>query len=317
MRIVALICLSLVSWSCRGSRPGPDPGRAPQGDAEVGFGGWLSDQNPPETDPRLFAPLQVSTGRGERCITFSPDMTELFHQRNVRPGVSSIVIREIEDGSWTQGNTAPFAGVTGRHDCGPAFTDEGDTLVFYSNRPAGPDAADRRDFNFWSITRSKSGWTPPRALGPEINSPFDDEDISFTSGGVASFSSSRTGDYDIYRTQLGQNGDTVPERLGASVNSPFFDGHPCIAPDESFLIFSSGGRPDEIGNADLYVSFRDSSDNWSPARILDARINTTSHEAAPTLSPDGKYLDVYWVDIKIIEDFRPRRGAAAAGSSRD
>ncbi len=315
MRIIGLLCFASVFLKCGRPEPGPESDHTLESEAAVGFRGWLAEQDAPDTIPRLFAPLQISTGSGERCVAFSPDMMELYHQQNVDPELSSIVFRKIEGGSWTQARVAPFSGVNGHHDCGPAFTKDGETLIFYSNRPAHPDAPDRRAYNFWSTSRSKAGWSPPRILGPEINSLFDDEDVSFTSSGVAYFSSNRNGDYDIYRTRLDQDAAGEPERLGTAVNSPFFDGHPCIAPDESFLIFSSGGRPDEVGDADLYISFRDGSDKWSPAKILDDRINTTSHEAAPTLSPDGEYLfflsqrdrnnGIYWVSIEYIDGFRP------------
>ncbi len=300
---------------CRGPEVDPESSHARQSDEMEGFGMWFATQEPPDTDPRLFAQLQISSGNGERCVTFSPDLAVLFHQLAVSPGYSSIVSREIVDGTWTPAHQASFSGLEGCRDAGPAFADDGTTLVFYSDRPTGLESIEPGDFNFWSVTRTLEGWTSPIVLGPGINSNADDEDISFTDGGVAYFSSNRHGNYDIYRIRWNQNGAGKPDRLGPMVNSPFFEGHPCVAPDESFLLFSSGGRPDEVGNADLYISFRDSSDTWSPAQIFDGRINTTSHEAAPTLSPDGKYLfflsqreknsDIYWVDISIIEDFRP------------
>jgi Tol biopolymer transport system component len=315
IRIVGLFCLGIIFSNCGPPEAGPGSDQALHTGAALGFSDWLAKQDRPDAIPRLFAPNQLSTGSGERCVAFSPDMMELYHQQYVDPELSSIVFRGIEGGSWTQARVASFSGVKGGHDCGPAFTDGGETLIFYSNRPIPADGTDQRDYNFWSTTRSKNGWTPARVLGAEINSHFDDEDVSFTSGGVAYFSSNRSGNYDIYRTRLGHGSGREPERLGASVNSPFFDGHPCIAPDESFLVFFSGGRPDEVGEGDLYVSFRDDSDKWSPAKILDGLVNTTAHEAAPTLSPDGEYLfflsqrdrdgGVYWVSMDYIESFRP------------
>jgi Tol biopolymer transport system component len=53
---------------------------------------------------------------------------------------------------------------------------------------------------------------------------------------------------------------------------------------------------------------------WTEPENLGNKINTSANEFGPFLSPDGKYLffcrhdgkkgDIYWVDIKIINDFR-------------
>lgn len=314
LAMIFLLCLTQGVLNCGGAEPGPGHD-SPAQEVMPDFTSWLAQQDQPGVTPLLFAPRDLSSGLRERCVIISPAMTELYHQQYVDPEWSSIVVREIQGDAWTPGRVAPFSGIKGSHDCGPAFVDDGETLVFYSNRPVNAQVEDSRDYNFWSTTRSSDGWSPARILGSEINSPFNDEDVSFTAGGIAYFSSNRTGDYDIYKTQLGEDSEAQPERLGESINSPFFDGHPCVASDETFMIFTSGGRSDEIGGGDLYVSFRDSDDNWSPAVILDGLVNTASHEAAPTLSPDGQYLfflsqrepgeGVYWVSIEYIEGFRP------------
>ena len=103
-------------------------------------------------------------------------------------------------------------------------------------------------------------------------------------------------------------------------NAEFGTGDTYVAPDESFLVFSSR-RPPSQGNGDLFVSFRQKDGTWgTPASLGDA-INTPDHEFCPMMTPDGKYLffsrrvgatwesttagDVYWVDAKVLEPFRP------------
>jgi hypothetical protein len=88
--------------------------------------------------------------------------------------------------------------------------------------------------------------------------------------------------------------------------------HPCIAPDESCLIFCSGRSDGSYGKADLWVSFPCEDGSWSTPHNLGSRINTSASEGFPSLSYDGKYLffdrneDIYWVNAKIIEDLKSK-----------
>jgi Tol biopolymer transport system component len=110
---------------------------------------------------------------------------------------------------------------------------------------------------------------------------------------------------------------TKPQLLGGGVNSPYFDAHPCIAPDETFIIFDSK-RPGAIGgegDIDLYICFKNKEGDWGDAVNLGDKINTPKQEHVASLSPDGKYLffahgepdqwDIYWVSTKIIENLKP------------
>jgi hypothetical protein len=131
-----------------------------------------------------------------------------------------------------------------------------------------------------------------------------------------------------------------PERLPDNVNTTNTQFHSSIAPDESYLILSIYGRDDSFGSTDYYVTFRDSNDVWSEVINLGDRINSEETEAAPCLSPDGRFFfygsqaklereadpgmrfadlrselnrpgngswDIRWVDVSVIEDLRPSR----------
>jgi hypothetical protein len=75
--------------------------------------------------------------------------------------------------------------------------------------------------------------------------------------------------------------------LGANINSGADEYEPCIAADESFLVFMAAGRPDDRGGGDLYISYR-SGDGWSPARNLGPKINGRGLDIGAFISPDGK-----------------------------
>ena len=76
------------------------------------------------------------------------------------------------------------------------------------------------------------------------------------------------------------------------------------------MIVSSSGRPDSLGSADLYISFKKEDGSWTNLKNMGSTINSRELDYCPMLSPDGKYLfftskrsgsgDIYWVDAKII-----------------
>ena len=90
---------------------------------------------------------------------------------------------------------------------------------------------------------------------------------------------------------------------------------PWVAPDESYLIYSSH-REGEFGRGDLYINFKDEDGNWTEPVNMGERVNSQMQERFPSVSPDGKFLffarnmpetfsDIFWVDAKIIEELRP------------
>lgn len=91
------------------------------------------------------------------------------------------------------------------------------------------------------------------------------------------------------------------------------DAHPCIAWDESYLIFDSGERSGVEDN-DMFISFRLDDNKWTKPINLGRYLNM-SNSGLAKISPDGKYIffhsssnngntDFYWVDASIIEDIR-------------
>ena len=113
-------------------------------------------------------------------------------------------------------------------------------------------------------------------------------------------------------------------KLGDAVNSAYTELHPCIAPDERFLVFYSN-RPGHLGSrgGDLYISFRGEDGAWRPAVNLGLAFNRGHLSTSfPRLSPDGKYLfflklisvpwqaEVYWVSASVLstENFATEEG---------
>jgi outer membrane protein OmpA-like peptidoglycan-associated protein len=88
------------------------------------------------------------------------------------------------------------------------------------------------------------------------------------------------------------------DNLGAALNSPEADYGPVVSADESMLFLTSrrsgslGGSKDPAGNGfteDIYMAKWDGK-TWSPARNVNAPVNSNGHDATVALSPDGQRL---------------------------
>jgi hypothetical protein len=236
--------------------------------------------------PRLFAPGVVSRRYQELNAAFSPSGDELVFTITELPRAAHTLVHMVRrpSGEWSTPEVLPFSG---RYpDADPMFTADGARLYFISKRPAAAgDTAERKDFDIWYADKRGASWADPVHLPAPINTDKDELYVSLTRSGSIYFARNN----DIQRAVPSGGGFTV-EALGAAVNGATTDEFdPFVAPDESYLIFSSGGRPDTVGGGDLYVSFR-AGDDWQPARSLGPAINSPLLEYCPSVSPDGKYL---------------------------
>ena len=107
---------------------------------------------------------------------------------------------------------------------------------------------------------------------------------------------------------------------------------------EFYIIFLRRDK-EGFGGFDLFISFRKEDGSWTKAKNMGAPINSSASELCPSVSADGKYFfftsyrsiykpysempltyeekikilnnpgnglgDIYWVDAKIIEQFKP------------
>ena len=96
--------------------------------------------------------------------------------------------------------------------------------------------------------------------------------------------------------------------MGGMINSKNSEYAPLISSDQQTLIFtytgekSKGGMLDEKENPDtingiyyedVFISEKDSNDNWTPPRSIGDNINTNSHDACIAFSPDAQQLFIY------------------------
>jgi len=237
--------------------------------------------------PTILAPGFISTNLNELNGMFGPGGNEFFFSIDAPRGdFRSIVYCEMDDsGTWSEVKIAPFSGVYS--DVDPMFTPQGDRIYFCSNRPR-PDGSTRTDYDIWQVNREGDTWGEPIHLGENLNTSRNDWYCSSTNEGklyYATWDPERNTD-DILSAEA--ENDYQPVNIGTGVNTGSAEFDPFIAPDESYLIFSSY-RNSGFGNADLYISFN-LGDKWSEAVNLGENINSTGKDYCPWVSSDGKYL---------------------------
>jgi Tol biopolymer transport system component len=278
-------------------------------------------QIPPGKTPEVFtAPLydsekfEIHSG-----LSFSPDLKELYYSLyplEVR-GASHIIMstKKLNNEGWTTPEIVSFSGRFS--DDGPFITPNGNRLYYCSNRPLDGQGEPYpmlgwEDHNIWFVERTDSGWSTPMLTGLTFNTnqmeiyPSASSSGNIYYGGHVANSQFKMG----LKVSYYQNGQyAAPIVLADGINSSSMDWCSFIAPDESYLIFSSN----RIGNddwGDLFITFLQSNDKWSAPLSMGPVINTSQQERFPSITPDGKYLffvrhaTLHWVSANIIDDIK-------------
>ncbi len=280
------------------------------------------EQPPPGAVPQVFARGIVSTDLQEHgAPSFSADGNAIYWLSNRRPGpdnesgISAAVTMRRENGRWT----TPF--VPGFAQMIDAFSADGRRGYFHAPRP-GAEQQPQPNSDIWFVESQGDGWSEPKCLNlvaryPELRFVYSP---TIARNGTLYFTAYAPGPlnhYGLYRAERVHGEYGKPELLPRSINlPPFLNWTPFIAPDESYLLFSSnrGARTGDVG--DLYISRRQEDGSWSDPVSLGESVNTDRQERFPRLSNDGRYLffsrqtpdhdeDVFWVDAAAVPALRP------------
>lgn len=256
-----------------------------------------------DTGPELVGTGVLSTRDDDLNSAFTPDGRTVYWTKSAAENIGVILFSHWDGKRWETPQVAPFSGQYSDFD--PFVSPDGARLFWISNRPVNGKRKD--DYDIWMVERAGPGWGSPQHLEAPINTDAQEFYPTVTAKGTLYFSSTRPGGLgrgDIYRAVPVGSGYGAPESLGDSVNTANHDGDPYIAPDESFLVFASYGRPDGAGDGDLYVSHKRNG-TWTKARHLGRGINTGGREYCPIVSPDGKWL--YFTSMRGPLDTPPDR----------
>ena len=270
---------------------------------------------PPGLTPEVFAlGFASDTTWAEHCqVAVSPDGKEIYwsawstaHKtQDGTKNTEQIFYSRFKNGKWSKPALAEFTknnpyGLNG----GPAFSPDGKRLYFYQVK--SPWASS--DMNTYFVEKKNGEWgTTPINVGEPYNTSGQDYSPIFTKNGVA------------YKNLFGK----IAKFTFSDNKFSFTDSiviyknyrqlwNFCISPNEDYVIFSDM-RKDGYCDVDLYISFKTSDNTWGEPINMGDKINTSTRERFPMVSPDGKYLffmrhtktqDFFWVSTDIITELK-------------
>lgn len=217
---------------------------------------YKAETNGANVNVSTLAPLPVTINApniNEGCITFSPDgKIMVFGKGNTgkRKGGNDVdlYMSRFRNGAWSEPQLININLPDGWEST-PAFSQDGRTLYFSSNRKGGYGGLDI--YSAQMDTRGRFGRV--RNLGPEVNTSGDELFPYITTSGKMYFSSDGHPGYgmlDIFAVNR-LNGKTVIENLGQPVNSTADDfGIFLFKADRGFFTSNrEGGKGDD----DIYT----------------------------------------------------------------
>jgi Tol biopolymer transport system component len=265
-------------------------------------------QSPPGKLAELFSP-NIINHLAHSSPTFTPDGREMYWSTvSDSNDTRKIFYVKFENDNWSEPRLASFSGKY--HDDQPFISYDGEKLFFASKRPKVENGI--QEIDIWISNKIDSSWSEPKP----INNLIGLWTPTVSRKGTICFLEVIEGRRVICCAKF-KNGEYAEvECLNEHINkTEDLNWCPFIAPDESYLIFSSH-REGGFGNGDLYISFKDKNGEWQKAINMGDLVNTDRQERFPGVSPDGKYLfftrwhsspyyhDIYWIDAQLINDLK-------------
>ena len=248
--------------------------------------------------PTVFAPGTISGPANEASPVFTPDGNTVYFTRSNSSDNVILVAHRRGDG-WSAPEVAPFSGKW--RDLEAAMAPDGSYLIFASSRPL-PDTGKQPDGfwggtvhggrggNLWRVDRKGDGWGEAQHLPETVNR------------NGSTFGPSIAANGDLYFTDM--YGDSKRNHLfyaayqdgkyAAPEPMPFSDDRwsdvdETVAPDESFMVFSSTRPPTPPQQMDLFIVFRKDG-KWGEPQHLPDSVNQQGGIIEARLSPDTHTL---------------------------
>lgn len=144
------------------------------------------------------------------------------------------------------------------------------------------------------VRKINGRWIDPVNIIPDLGLGQENGNFatSLSKDGKELYLYRRGNDYDgnIYVTRLQGNGRwSNIVKLNDNINTKYWESHATISHDGKKLYFTSN-RKDSYGGLDIYVSERDTGNNWGPAKNLGPIVNSIYNEETPFLSDDDRTL---------------------------
>lgn len=187
-----------------------------------GQGKWTEAQ-------RVPSPVNSSTH--DAVVGITPDGQQLLLYRAGRGG--NIYTSALQGDEWQRPQRLSRNINSRNHEPSAAYSFDGNTLFFVSDRPGG-----QGNHDIYKSTKNEKGrWSQPENLGPVVNTPYGETGVFMHPDGKTLFFSSKghssMGGYDIFKTQYVDGEWTKPENLGYPINT---------TGDDVFISLSADGR---------------------------------------------------------------------------
>ena len=257
--------------------------------------------------PQLFAPGTVSGGANDGAPTFSPDGRTLFFDRTNSQWTGILASRRA-GATWSKPELAPFSGT--HTDQQPSFSPDGSYLLFVSSRLAADGSGGAS--HIYRVDRTRGGWSAPVELPRQVNiskrvfkpSVAANGDVYFMADVEAGVGGAPKWRLYRARAMAGGMGFSPAEPLSFSRIGDG-DVDPYVAPDQSFLIFSSNTRGDlKDGHEHLFVVTREG-DGWSPVRAMRyTGDDWGADDGEAQVGPDCRSL--YFTSSRVMPIAKPR-----------
>jgi Tol biopolymer transport system component len=249
--------------------------------------------------PERFAPFVIPSGSFLQDPAFAPDGKTLYLTRIDANGDHTIVVTTLRDGTWSAPAVASFSGHW--RDLSTVFSADGNEIIFASNRPIhdggppidaffGSKPRPQRGGNLWSVQREGDGWGTPVRLPDAVNSSTTIFSPALAADGTLYFMhpSGPKNSFHLFMSTL-ENGAYRSSQPAPFSDPAYSDFDPAVAPNNSFVIFTSNRPPSRPGTADLFITFRHG-DTWTTPEDMDRSIDPNGDAIEARLSPDAKTL---------------------------
>jgi Tol biopolymer transport system component len=245
----------------------------------------------------VFKPFPIPADAYLMDVAFA-DGGKTMYVTQISGAAHTIVVSTLQQGTWSAPKPASFSGQW--RDLEEVLSPDGRTMIFASNRPANGDkkAIDAyfghkfrpaRGGNLWQTSWDGTSWSDPVRLPDGVNA------------NTSTFSPALAGDGTLYFMRASGPKFTfhifvanrVSGKYSTSTLAPFSDYSysdvdPTVAPDNSFVVFSSNRPPAPQGTSGLFIAYNHDG-TWSAPRYIGEKI-APDGAVEPRLSPDLKTL---------------------------
>ncbi len=231
------------------------------------------------------------------------------------------------DDKWTDPKNVGAPINTNTHDACVALSFDGNQMMIYRT------SADLVSGDLYVCHTDYTGWTEPKKLGPEINTPYIETSACFSNDtSIIFFSSDKPGGFggkDLYRIKKLPNGRwSMPMNLGPNINTDKDEDSPYLHPDGETLYFSSRGH-NTMGDYDVFKTLLNSETNqFSIPENLGYPINSVNNDNFFVLNANGTRgyyssikeetyggSDIYMIDTRFGDnDLKVKQGKVIFGT---